>query len=42
MNITISDNEQISQIIILTRELLSNDYTVEKHKELTTKELKKR
>ncbi len=42
VNITISDNEQISQIIILTRELLSKDYTVEKHKELTIKELKER
>ncbi len=42
VKITISDNEQISQIIILTRELLSKDYTIEKHKELTTKELKER
>ena len=36
--INISDNEQISQIIIITRNSLK-DYTIEKHKELIRKEL---
>jgi Leucine-rich repeat (LRR) protein len=40
--INISDKEQIGNIIVLIRNNLGNDYTVEKHKELVIKELKER
>jgi Leucine-rich repeat (LRR) protein len=40
--ITISDSEQISQIIILIKEQLGELYTVEKHKELVRHELEER
>ena len=40
--ITISDSEQISQIILLIRDQLGSEYTTEKHKELVLKELLER
>jgi hypothetical protein len=40
--INISDKEQIGNIIVLIRNNLGNDYTIEKHKELVIKELKER
>jgi hypothetical protein len=40
--ITISDSEQISQIILLIRNQLGSEYTIEKHKELVKKELEER
>ena len=40
--ITISDSEQISQIIILIKQQLGNEYTIEKHKELVLKSLLER
>ena len=40
--ITISDSEQISQIILLIREQLGSEYTIETHKELVLKELLER
>jgi len=40
--ITISDSEQISQIILVTRDLLKDNYSVETHRELVTKELVER
>ena len=40
--ITISDSEQISQIIILIKQQLGTKYTIEKHKELVKKELEER
>jgi Leucine-rich repeat (LRR) protein len=40
--INISDKEQIGNIIVLIKNNLGNDYTVEKHKELVIKELKER
>jgi Leucine-rich repeat (LRR) protein len=40
--INISDKEQIGNIIVLIRNNLGNEYTVEKHKELVIKELKER
>ena len=40
--INISDKEQIGNIIVLIKNNLGNDYTIEKHKELVIKELKER
>jgi Leucine-rich repeat (LRR) protein len=40
--INISDKKQIENIIVLIKNNLGNDYTVDKHKELVIKELKKR
>jgi Leucine-rich repeat (LRR) protein len=40
--INISDKEQIGNIIVLIKNNLENDYTIEKHKELVIKELKER
>jgi Leucine-rich repeat (LRR) protein len=40
--INITDKEQIGNIIILIKNNLGNDYTIEKHKELVIKELKER
>jgi Leucine-rich repeat (LRR) protein len=40
--INISDKEQIGNIIVLIKNNLGNEYTVEKHKELVIKELKER
>ena len=40
--INISDSEQISQIVILIKEQLGSEYTIEKHKELVLKELLER
>jgi Leucine-rich repeat (LRR) protein len=40
--ITISDSEQISQIILLIRDQLGSEYTIETHKKLVKKELLER
>ena len=40
--INISDKEQIGNIIVLIKNNLGNEYTIEKHKELVIKELKER
>jgi SOS response regulatory protein OraA/RecX len=40
--INISDSEQISQIVMLIRDQLGSEYTIEKHKELVLKELLER
>ena len=40
--ITISDSEQISQIVILIKEQLGSEYTIKTHKELVKKELLER
>ncbi|MEK6646878.1 MAG: hypothetical protein AABY84_09430, partial [Candidatus Firestonebacteria bacterium] len=40
--ITISDTEQISQIILLIRDQLGSKYTIETHRELVKKELEER
>ena len=42
VNINISDTSQIGNIIILVKQKLCDDYTVEKHKEIATKELLER
>ena len=44
VKITISDNQQIGNIIILIKEKLEseNNYSIEKHKELVIKELNER
>jgi SOS response regulatory protein OraA/RecX len=40
--ITISDSEQISQIVMLIKNQLGSEYTIETHKELVLKELLER
>jgi hypothetical protein len=44
INIHISDNQQIGNIIVIIKEKLEleNNYSIEKHKELVEKELKER
>ena len=44
VNIYISDNQQIGNIIIIIKEKLEleNNYSIEKHKELVIQELKER
>jgi len=42
VKINIQDSEQIANIIFLIKEKLGNDYNVEKHKELASKELTER
>jgi hypothetical protein len=42
VNIKIGNNEQISNVVIQTKEKLGKDYTIEKHKELAEAELKER
>ena len=42
VNINISDNDQISNIIIIIKESLEDNYSIDKHKELVIIELKNR
>jgi Leucine-rich repeat (LRR) protein len=42
VSIEISDNEQINNIILLTKQRLGDDYTPDKHKELVENELRER
>jgi hypothetical protein len=42
VTIEISDNEQINNIILLTKQRLGDDYTTDKHKELVENELRER
>jgi hypothetical protein len=42
VSIEISDNEQINNIILLTKQRLGGDYTPDKHKELVENELRER
>jgi uncharacterized membrane protein len=42
IKIEISENDQIANIIYLTRELLSDNYNLESHKELVRKEMSER
>jgi Leucine-rich repeat (LRR) protein len=42
VSIEISDNEQINNIILLTKQRLGDDYTTDKHKELVENELRER
>jgi hypothetical protein len=42
VTINISDNQQIGNIIVIIKEQLGNNYTIDKHKELVKSELKER
>jgi Leucine-rich repeat (LRR) protein len=42
VSIEISDNEQINNIILLTKQRLGDDYTPDKHKELVESEMRER
>jgi SOS response regulatory protein OraA/RecX len=42
VSIEISDNEQINNIILLTKQRLGDEYTVDKHKALVENELRER
>jgi hypothetical protein len=42
VTINISDNQQIENIIIIIKEQLGDNYTIERHKELVKNELQER